>query len=263
MSLTRMIPTFLRKSSQILVTRANSTRHLSCFIPRSVQPYKQNSLLQKNIPKLSCSCGVHSQTAGEEDLENFLSEEIEYELDGIQDIPKFSKFKLSMDGTEVKLRRNFNGEDVVVLFNVNDNINIDESAENTEGSDEEVPESDIVSYPSFSVAITKPSGKTLEYTCSINTGVNEDPDLEDEDQSFDLFRFDNISVYNSEDGKTNIYEADTENMDGNLYSMLMTILMERGITGSFVNNLLELSTTVEHKHYVNFLKDLKSFISNK
>merc|ERR1712034_136045 len=148
------------------------------------------------------------------------------------------------DGTEVKLRRDFNGEEVVVL------INVDESPENTEEASEDgIPESDIVSYPSFTVSITKGSGKTLEYSCAINTGVNEDPDVEDEDQSFDLFRFDNVSVYNS--------------MDGNLYGMLMTILMERGITGSFVNNLLELSTAVEHRHYVNFLKDLKSFIGNK
>jgi len=262
MSLTRIIPTFLRKSSQILVTKTNSTRQLSSLVPRSVLQYKHSSLLQKRLPKHSCFCAAHSRTTGEEDLEHFLSEEIQYELEGIQEIPQFNNFKLSMDGTEVKLKKTFNGENVVVSFNVNENINVDESPENSEVSEDEVPESDIVSYPSFSVAITKPSGKTLEYSCSINTGVNEDPDTDDEDQSFDLFRFDNVSVYNAEDGKKNIYEAETQNMDVNLYSMLMTILMERGVNGSFVNNLLDLSTTVEHRHYVNFLKDLKSFISN-
>jgi len=267
MSLARIVPTVLRKSSQILLPKTHTARHLSSLLPRSSQGYKHVSLLQSRqtrLPNLLCSCGVHSLTTGEQDLDDFLSEEIEYEQEGIEQIPKFRNFKLSMDGTEVKLRRDFNGEDVVVMFNVNDNINVDESPENTEEASEDgIPESDIVSYPPFTVSITKDSGKTLEYSCAINTGVNEDPDVEDEDQSFDLFRFDNVSVYNSKDGKKNIYEAETENMDGNLYGMLMTILMERGITGSFVNNLLELSTTVEHRHYVNFLKDLKSFIGNK
>jgi len=38
-----------------------------------------------------------------------------------------------------------------------------------------------------------------------------------------------------------------------LYSMLMTTLLERGITGAFVNDLLDFSTSLEHKKYVNFL----------
>ena len=41
--------------------------------------------------------------------------------------------------------------------------------------------------------------------------------------------------------------------------MLMTTLLERGITGAFVNDLLDFSTALEHKQYVTFLQKLQEF----
>ena len=43
----------------------------------------------------------------------------------------------------------------------------------------------------------------------------------------------------------------------------MTMLLERGITGTFVNDLLELSTSVEHRHYLSFLMSLRDFANGK
>jgi len=263
MSLTRALPSLLRNASRMLVPKTGPAKCLSTISFKNIRapltPISREFLaLRAQIPMLGQCFRTYSQTTGDQELEHFLDEELEYESGQIQEIPKFNNFNISMDGTEVKLRKQENGEEVVVKFDINENMNVDETPEETSSSDS-IPESDIVSYPSFAVLITKPSGKTLEFSCEFNT-ANEDEDTEEEPE---LFRFDNVAVYNGDEGKTNIYEAETENMDGNLYGMLMTLLSERGVTAAFVNDLLELSTTVEHRHYVNFLKDLKRFVSNK
>ena len=41
----------------------------------------------------------------------------------------------------------------------------------------------------------------------------------------------------------------------------MTMLLERGITGTFINDLLDLSTSVEHRHYLSFLMSLRDFVN--
>lgn len=45
--------------------------------------------------------------------------------------------------------------------------------------------------------------------------------------------------------------------------MLMTTLLERGVNGVFINDLIDLSTSVEHRHYLTFLKTLQSFMAGK
>ena len=45
--------------------------------------------------------------------------------------------------------------------------------------------------------------------------------------------------------------------------MLVNTMYERGLNNDFANNLLEISTMVEHKEYVDFLQDLKSFFSSR
>ena len=126
---------------------------------------------------------------------------------------------------------------------------------------EDLDDHEITSYPSFSVKITKPSGKVLHFNCIYNTNHNEELDVENEDEQFELFRFENVKVYTDND--KNVYEAETETMDGELYSMLMTTLLERGVDGVFVNSLLDLSTSVEHKQYISFLQSLQDFASGK
>ena len=49
----------------------------------------------------------------------------------------------------------------------------------------------------------------------------------------------------------------------NLYKLLLNALYERGINNDFARDLLDTSTVIEHKEYVNFLQDLKGFFSAK
>jgi len=220
--------------------------------------------LSRNISNLYLSRSFHSE--GDKDLVKFLNEEISFEKENLKEVPTLKNFNMSMDGTVVTLRRDYKGEKIEVVFNCNDSINIDgkeeSSGEYNDGNMEEEL-SDLVSYPTFTVTISKPSGKTLLFNCNCHTGINEDDmDDGDEDGQYEILRFDSVQVYNSgSSDRVKIYEAETENMDGDLYDMLMHTLLEREINGTFVNNLIDLSTSVEHRHYLTFLKSLRDFSS--
>jgi len=43
--------------------------------------------------------------------------------------------------------------------------------------------------------------------------------------------------------------------------MLLNMMEERGVDGTMVEQLIELSTAYEHKKYISFLKTLKEFVS--
>lgn len=49
----------------------------------------------------------------------------------------------------------------------------------------------------------------------------------------------------------------------NLYDMLLNMLEERGVDGTFVDELVNLSTAYEHSTYVDFLSTLHTFTKGK
>jgi len=203
-----------------------------------------------------------THTDGDRDLIGFLNEEIAYEEENVKKVPRIRNFTMSMDGSVVTLQRSFKEETVEVVFDINENVNVDdaESMEAEAGEHEDIP--DIVSYPNFTVSIIKPSGNTLLFNCNCNTGINEEEEeIDDGNEQYDLLRFESVQVFNPDkENKETVYSAETENMDGELYSLLMNTLLERGVTGNFVNDLIDLSTTLEHRHYVTFLKSLGGFV---
>lgn len=46
----------------------------------------------------------------------------------------------------------------------------------------------------------------------------------------------------------------------NLYALLLNMLEDRGISQEFMDELLEFSTTFEHKKYISFLEQLQDFV---
>ncbi|KAF4791014.1 Complement component 1 Q subcomponent-binding protein, mitochondrial [Turdus rufiventris] len=48
--------------------------------------------------------------------------------------------------------------------------------------------------------------------------------------------------------------------DEALYDHLMDFLADRGVDNTFADELIELSTALEHQEYIKFLEDLKSFV---
>jgi len=199
----------------------------------------------------------HMQTRGDKQLVEFLDNEILEEENSRRVIPNLDGFLTHIKDTIVTLKRNIDGEMIQIVFDVNDNLNVIESDEHEiSGSNDVI--SELVSYPKFKVSITKPSGKVLLYHCT--TQVVDSHEFQDEERQ-ELLSITLVQVYLSDhfDSLSTIYEADTEGVDGDLYSMLLNTLLERGIDGDLVNRLIGLSTTVDTEQHLGFLKNLRQF----
>jgi len=263
LSTTRFVLNAAHPPSSSTLLKLQDKSYFSVFAARG-----ENGRIQKHIRnpiKSVQTCYKHTQTENDQDLADFLKDEISAEEELVLGVPEFKHFKLQSHGTLVNLTRKFNNEHVSVSFDVNNNMNVDaddDLRDDDDDDDIDAANPDIVSYPVFAVKIER-SGTVLEFNCSCNTGLNDedDDDLEaTEDGQNELFRFDDVKISTNDNTG---YEAGSEMMDGELYSKLMTTLLERGIDGVFVNNLIDLSTAVEHKHYVKFLKTLHGFASGK
>ncbi|XP_063342356.1 complement component 1 Q subcomponent-binding protein, mitochondrial [Pelmatolapia mariae] len=214
-------------------------------------------------PSVSCGCGgLH--TEGDKAFGNFLSDEIKEEkkIQKNKSLPKVSGgWELEMNGTEAKLTRSVSGEKVTVTFNVNNSIppNFEEEVEQTQQkSAEEEPE--IVSTPNFVVEVTKQAAKhSLVFDCHFPE--DEVSHGEGEEES-DIFAIREVSFQPQGDSewKETSYTLNTDSLDWALYDHLMDFLADRGVDNTFADELMELSTAIEHQEYIKFLEDLQGFV---
>jgi len=233
-----------------------------------------NNIKSNHHINMSQTIGIrHLHTEGDRELSEFLKEEISQEMELKKKVPKIANFTMRMEGTIVTLNKTQDHETVVVSFDVNKSLIMpafneeDEAASYEEHGHEEAEEgaSDLISFPQFTVTITKtPSNKALLFNCSCKTGsddddVDIDEDDEDDDEE-DMLNIDSVQAYDAQEmDVAKVYEAETDHMDGHLYELLHNTLVERGITDEFVTELIALSTAVEHGHYIAFLKNLNKF----
>ncbi|XP_001636648.2 complement component 1 Q subcomponent-binding protein, mitochondrial [Nematostella vectensis] len=265
---------FFRGASRILQSRGQAVCRSGnrCWSvlssTRSVSLSQRHWLNRLCACSKICVCGAHKLTQGDSDLLSFLKDEIKFEQDNSRNVPKSELFQAKVDDTIVRLEREFNGEKVVITFDINQNVNEDQSYVSDAESDNERPANEdtagnIVSYPSFTVDVTKHTGSTLRFTCEYNQGVippaDEGADNREEEDVFQIINVCVMDSPNSADNKA-IYAAETENIDPNLYTMLLNMLAERGVDNSFGHWLLDFSTAIEHQHYIKFLKNLQGFV---
>ncbi|XP_062289797.1 complement component 1 Q subcomponent-binding protein, mitochondrial [Scomber scombrus] len=213
-------------------------------------------------PSASCGCGgLH--TEGDKAFGDFLFDEIKEEkkIQKSKALPKMSGgWELEMSGTEAKLTRNNAGEKVTVTFNVNNSIppNFDEEVEQSQQKPtEEEPE--IVSTPNFVVEVTKQASKhSLVFDCHFP----EDEMSHGEGEESDIFAIREVSFQpeGDTDWKETSYTLNTDSLDWALYDHLMDFLADRGVDNTFADELMELSTAVEHQEYIKFLEDLQGFV---
>ncbi|KAL9980985.1 hypothetical protein ACROYT_G009634 [Oculina patagonica] len=205
---------------------------------------------------------MHKYTQADSEIMSFLTQEIQNEKEAVSKVPPSNLFQPKVEGTLVKLEREHNAEKIVVSFDLNENTNQDEGPleEDVEDDDHDVM-GKIVSYPYFTVEITKKTDKTLKFYCEFNTQLDElDDEMGDDSAGPEMLNIVNVSVVDTPDKEKTVYCAETENMDSNLYIMLLNMLAERGIDNNFCQWLLDYSTALEQQHYVKFLEDLQGFV---
>ena len=285
-------------------TQYNNHRRISSCTSASLfsNPLTQNTFSRTFLPTCVPQCRqIHSD--GDKHLAKFLGKEIQLEeVKMEQELPVLSHgwhIRLT-SGTQVTLQRvDENGECARVEFNIKDNTRSDDDdaegllnfVSNIDGyEDYEDPErmgtllqdfledhsTRPVRYPEFTVEITKLSGNTMRFNCSLNTNIDEDFEPCDKirtdaaDENYLLFN--EVQVYRRRDvdadtadgsSGTHIVRLDTRRRGRELQAVLMNTLLERGVDGSFVNSLVELASAIEHRHYIEFMKSLSKYASEE
>ncbi|KAM8976233.1 complement component 1 Q subcomponent-binding protein, mitochondrial [Pelodytes ibericus] len=216
----------------------------------------------RGFPAVSCGCGgLH--TEGDKAFAEFLSDEIKEEkkIQKHKVLPKIKGgWELELNGTEAKLIRKLAGENVTVTFNTNNSIPPSFEEESQEGQKAEDNEPELVSTPNFVVEVTKQDTKeTLVLDCHY---PEDEVGRGEEEEESDLFAIREVSFQpiGETDWKENSYTLNTDSLDWALYDHLMDFLADRGVDNTFADELVELSTSLEHQEYIRFLENLKSFV---
>nr|7TE3_A Chain A, Complement component 1 Q subcomponent-binding protein, mitochondrial [Homo sapiens] len=177
--------------------------------------------------------GSTMHTDGDKAFVDFLSDEIKEErkIQKHKTLPKMSGgWELELNGTEAKLVRKVAGEKITVTFNIN----------NSGGST-----------PNFVVEVIKNDDgkKALVLDCHYG----------------DIFSIREVSFQSTGESewKDTNYTLNTDSLDWALYDHLMDFLADRGVDNTFADELVELSTALEHQEYITFLEDLKSFVKSQ
>jgi len=203
-------------------------------------------------------------TQSDQELVEFLREEIKLEKEQQLHpvLPRVKGFSTELTGCEVTLSRDYNGEAIVVKFNINDTVEPDVDEENAPESEEE-PKSNLTSKPRFQVDIGR-GGQTLTFLCRFTEESPESTEqAEGEAQDADAFEIEEFYIHDgSGDDSPTQYSADADIIDNDLYNLFMNMLDERGISSAFAMELADLSTAHEHKLYIKTLEDIKKFLSS-
>uniref|UniRef100_A0A1A7WX72 Complement component 1 Q subcomponent-binding protein, mitochondrial n=1 Tax=Iconisemion striatum TaxID=60296 RepID=A0A1A7WX72_9TELE len=215
-------------------------------------------------PSVSCGCGgLH--TDGDKAFGDFLSDEIKEEkkIQKNKSLPKMTGgWEMEMNGTEAKLTKHASGDKITVTFNVNNSIppNFEEEVEQGQPQKSAEEEPEMVSTPNFVVEVTKQAPKhSLVFDCHFPE--DEMGHAEGEEES-DIFAIREVSFQpeGDSDWKETSYTLNTDSLDWALYDHLMDFLADRGVDNTFADELMELSTAIEHQEYIKFLEDLQGFV---
>lgn len=207
----------------------------------------------------------YSSTGGiAKEMEAFLTEEIKAEKANSKPVSSVPGFEVKADGAMVELTRKFKDESIRIRLNVNGSTTDDEMPEAPDA--ESMAGGPILSKPTFSIEIIKPSGKTLCLSCNFANDMpfeGEDQSVQGQEQpSEDIFEIDGITVLDKPENEIDetVYMGDASLIDGQLYDILMDYLDERGIGKEFASHLIDYCTAYEHERYIKLLEDLKNFV---
>ncbi|CAM4650760.1 unnamed protein product [Lepidochelys olivacea] len=253
----------LRRPAALLCDARPFTRSLWLLRGDAAGTQRPGLLRPQRAPPAGVSCGCGGlHTEGDKAFAEFLIDEIKEEkkIQKHKSLPKMSGgWELEVHGTEAKLLRKIAGERITVTFNINNSIppTFDEEPQEGQKADEQEPE--LTSTPNFVVEVTKDDPKqTLVLDCH----YPEDEIGHGEEEESDIFSIREVSFQptGESDWKDTNYTLSTDSLDWALYDHLMDFLADRGVDNTFADELIELSTALEHQEYIRFLEDLKSFV---
>ncbi|XP_015989221.2 complement component 1 Q subcomponent-binding protein, mitochondrial [Rousettus aegyptiacus] len=241
-----------------------------CIRPFGLLSVRAGSARRPSLlrPREPCACGCSElHTEGDKAFVEFLNDEIKEEkkIQKHKSLPKMSGgWELEVNGTEAKLVRNVAGEKITVTFNINNSIppTFDGEEEPSQGQKVEEQEPELTSTPNFVVEVIKNgSKKALVLDCHY---PEDEVGQEEEDES-DIFSIKEVSFQSTgeSDWKDTNYTLNTDSLDWALYDHLMDFLADRGVDNTFADELVELSTALEHQEYITFLEDLKGFVKSQ
>ncbi|CAL2037034.1 CBN-CRI-3 protein [Caenorhabditis brenneri] len=195
------------------------------------------------------------------ELQQALNREIEAEQqlskDNLQGsvAPSFAGFAVTTKEAEVRLTKKNGNEDILVVFNVNHSVDMDEGLDD-EPSQAVAPVP--VALPPFTVEITKGDQRLCFHLELVP--VDDQPDEYD-------FRVEEFYVAPSakngnEDVPSEVYASSGKYIDPDLHDLLFVrYLEERGLDARFCKTLVAYATHYEHSQYVGLLDKIKKFIS--
>ncbi|CAJ0573654.1 unnamed protein product, partial [Mesorhabditis spiculigera] len=164
----------------------------------------------------------------------------------------FPGFNVTTNGAEVRLTKKHGNEDILVIFNVNHSVDVNEDAEGEAPDAAPVP----VALPPFQVEITK-GPERLCFHLEVCEGANQQYDFAVEE-----FYIANAAKGNEEDVASHVYASSGQYIDSNLHDLLFVrYLEERGLDTHFCNTLVQYATHYEHSQYVGLLNKIKEFVT--
>ncbi|XP_057677491.1 complement component 1 Q subcomponent-binding protein, mitochondrial [Corythoichthys intestinalis] len=200
--------------------------------------------------------------SGDKSFGEFLLDEIKEEkkIQKSATLPKISGgWELSTEGAQAELTKHVAGEKITVTFNVNDSILPNFADEADKGEQKSGEEDEIVSTPNFVVEITKKAAKN---SLVIDCQFLQDELAHGEGEESDIFGI--VEVSFQPEGDTEMEETSyiltKDSLNDDLYDHMMDYLADRGVDNTFADELIELSTALEHQEYINFLGELKTFV---
>jgi len=204
---------------------------------------------------------VHDTKAkgGDNELANFLSEEIEQEKKNSRATPlptALDGFEITLNQSEISLTKKRGDEQITITLNVNHSVESDYEPE-TEGKAPEEKDATMRCRPKFDIEILK-GGNTLAFGCSYMNDVEDVVEPQQEEYQ-DNFVIEEVTLFKDEWGD-DTYAVAGDILDGYLYDLLMNMLEERGVNSEFMEKVSDFATDYEHKLYVGLLGQLQTFI---
>jgi len=208
--------------------------------------------------RLCQNCSIH--TDGDKEMTEFLTDEIAMESESRKANPlkSIKGFEAKNDGSDVTFTKSKSGEIITIKFNVNGSVVDSSEFDMNDNPNEEQP-SKMVSKPPFTIEINKGRDLTLVLNCIFPEEHFDDGQNAEQP---DVIEIDEVTILKlGEEFDEKTYAMTGATMDGNLYDLLLNMLEERGINEDLINELVEYSTSYEHKCYVDLLKQMKEFVS--